>query len=63
MRTISRRRLLGGAAGAAAAGYLSSGALRADPLGMPIGTQTLPVRDLIVKDFPGTLKMLADIGC
>jgi len=63
MQTISRRRLFASAAGAAAAGYLSSGALRADPLGMPIGTQTYPVRDLIVKDFPGTLKILADIGC
>ena len=61
MRTISRRQLLGGAA-VAAAGFASPRALRADPLGMPIGVQTWIVRDAIQKDFPGTLKMLADSG-
>jgi sugar phosphate isomerase/epimerase len=61
MRTISRRQLLGGAA-AATAGFVSTRALRADPLGMPIGVQTWIVRDAIQKDFPGTLKMLADSG-
>jgi sugar phosphate isomerase/epimerase len=55
---------LGGAMGAAAAGYLSRGALElsADPLGMPIGCQSWPVRDALAKDFPGTLKQLAGIG-
>jgi sugar phosphate isomerase/epimerase len=50
--------------GAAAAGLLSAGAqdLRANPLGMPIGCQTYPVRTLIGQDFPGTIKMLADAG-
>ena len=50
--------------GAAAAGYLSRGALElsADPLGMPIGCQSWPVRDALAKDFPGTLKQLAGIG-
>jgi sugar phosphate isomerase/epimerase len=50
--------------GAAAAGYLSRGALelRADPLGMPIGCQSWPVREALSKDLPGTLKQLADIG-
>jgi sugar phosphate isomerase/epimerase len=50
--------------GAAAAGYLSRGALelRGDPLGMPIGCQSYTVRDVIGKDFPGTLKMLAGVG-
>jgi sugar phosphate isomerase/epimerase len=49
---------------AAAAGYLSRGALElsADPLGMPIGCQSWPVRDALAKDFPGTLKQLAGIG-
>jgi sugar phosphate isomerase/epimerase len=61
MRTISRRELLGGAA-AAAAGIVSTGAVRADPLGMPIGVQTWMVRDALQKDFAGTLKMLADTG-
>ncbi len=34
----------------------------ANPLGMPIGCQTYPVREMIGKDFPGTVKMLADAG-
>jgi len=36
--------------------------LVADPLGLPIGCQTWPVRDRIAKDFPGTLKVLAGAG-
>jgi sugar phosphate isomerase/epimerase len=49
---------------AAAAGLLSAGVLelRANPLGMPIGCQTWPVREMIAKDFPGTIKQLAGIG-
>ncbi len=48
----------------AAAGLLSTGVLRlrANPLGMPIGCQTWPVREMIAKDFPGTIKQLADAG-
>jgi sugar phosphate isomerase/epimerase len=55
---------LGGAMGAATAGYLAKGALElsADPLGMPIGCQSWIVRDALGKDFPGTLKQLAAIG-
>src|SRR5450631_1793930 len=65
MQTISRRHLLsGGATGLAALGYLSRGALElgADPLRMPIGCQTYPVRDALGKDFEGTLVQLAAIG-
>jgi hypothetical protein len=49
---------------AAAAGFVSGGGteLRANPLGLPIGCQTWPVRDMIAKDFPGTIKQLADAG-
>jgi sugar phosphate isomerase/epimerase len=52
------------AGGAAAAGVLTSGArgLLANPLGMPIGCQTWPVRKMIAKDFPGTIKQLAAAG-
>ena len=48
----------------AVAGVLSAGAmeLRANPLGMPIGCQTWPVRAMIAGDFPGTIKLLADAG-
>jgi sugar phosphate isomerase/epimerase len=65
MSTTSRREFLKSAATyTAAAGFLSAGALRlrANPLGMPIGCQTWPVREMIAKDFPGTLKQLSDAG-
>jgi sugar phosphate isomerase/epimerase len=65
MSVISRREYIKNAARqAAAAGFLAAGALelRANPLGMPIGCQTWPVRTMIAKDFPGTIKQLADAG-
>jgi sugar phosphate isomerase/epimerase len=65
MSGISRREFVKNAAtSAAAAGLLLSGTgeLRADPLGMPIGCQTWPVREMIAKDFPGTIKQLAAAG-
>src|ERR1039457_6197133 len=65
MSAISRREFFKNAAtGAAVAGILSAGAreLRANPLGMPIGCQTYPVRNMIAKDFPGTIKQLAEAG-
>jgi sugar phosphate isomerase/epimerase len=63
--TISRRRFIRGAAlGVGAAGYLFDGTtqLAADPLGLPIGCQTYPVRNALGKDFEGTLRELAAIG-
>ncbi len=65
MCAISRRDFCKSAAmQAAAAGFVFSGGLelRANPLGMPIGCQTWPVRELIAKDFPGTIKQLAAAG-
>jgi sugar phosphate isomerase/epimerase len=65
MSAISRREFVKSAATyTAAASFLSAGAfdLRANPLGIPIGCQTWPVRDMIAKDFPGTIKHLADAG-
>jgi sugar phosphate isomerase/epimerase len=65
MSAISRREFFkNAAAGAAGAAAVSAGArdLRANPLGMPIGCQTWPVRKMIAKDFPGTLKVLAAAG-
>jgi sugar phosphate isomerase/epimerase len=56
MLPISRRLFLGGTAAAACLN------LRADPLGMPIGCQTYPVRDALGKDFDGTLRQLAAVG-
>jgi len=48
----------------AAVGFFGAGAARlcANPLGMPIGCQTWPVRAMIAKDFPGTIKQLAAAG-
>ena len=58
MPAISRREFFKNTAmGAAVAGIL-----RANPLAMPIGCQTYPVRNLIAKDFPGTIKVLAEAG-
>ncbi|MGO8816707.1 MAG: sugar phosphate isomerase/epimerase family protein [Terriglobia bacterium] len=65
MSRISRRDFFkNAAAGAAVAGCLSGSVqeLFGNPLGMPIGCQTYPVRDMIAKDFPGTIKVLAAAG-
>jgi sugar phosphate isomerase/epimerase len=66
MATISRRAFLKTTAAHAVAvtGCLSVTAfeLRANPLGMPIGCQTWPLRATIAKDFPGAIKLLADAG-
>ncbi len=65
MSKISRREFFKyTATSAAVAGLLSGGAgeLRANPLGMPIGCQTWPVRKMITQDFPGTIKQLAAAG-
>jgi sugar phosphate isomerase/epimerase len=58
---ISRRSFLHlGAAGAI--GLAGVRYLRANPLGLPIGCQTWPVRESIGKDLDGTLKELAGMG-
>jgi hypothetical protein len=36
--------------------------VHANPFGLPVGCQTWPVRSMIAKDFPGTLKQLATTG-
>jgi sugar phosphate isomerase/epimerase len=63
--SLSRREFCKVAAAESAALALLSTAgmkLHANPLGMPIGCQTWPVREMIAKDFPGTLKQLAAAG-
>jgi sugar phosphate isomerase/epimerase len=65
MSSISRRAFVRNvAANAAALAFVSAAGLelRANPLGMPIGCQTWPVRDMLAKDFPGTIKELAKAG-
>lgn len=36
--------------------------MHAQPFGLPVGCQTWPGRQMIAKDFPGTLKELAGSG-
>lgn len=65
MPMISRREFVKNATTyAATASFLSGGALqlRGNPLDLPIGCQTWPVREMIAKDFPGTIKVLANTG-
>jgi sugar phosphate isomerase/epimerase len=65
MSSTSRRAFLKTTAThAATGGLLAAGVLelRATPLGMPIGCQTWPVREMLSKDFPGTIKQLAEAG-
>src|SRR3954454_17684625 len=65
MSAVSRREFCKAATtSAAAVSLLSAGVLKmhANPLGLPIGCQTWPVRQMIAKDFPGTLKQLAATG-
>ncbi len=62
---ISRRAFFRNAGtNAAIVGLLSAAAreLNGNPLGMPIGCQTYPVRAMIGEDFPGTIKQLSDAG-
>ena len=61
----SRRTFLKTTAAAAASSALATSfpfSADAGPLGLPIGCQTWPVRELIAKDFPGTMKLLAQAG-
>jgi len=63
MSTLSRRQLIkssvAGASLLCGAGVFE---VEANPLGMPLGCQTYPVRKMIAADFPGTIKQLAAIG-
>jgi sugar phosphate isomerase/epimerase len=62
---MSRRAFVKNVATNAAVAAIISAAglkLRANPLGMPIGCQTWPVRDMLAKDFPGTIQELAKAG-
>ena len=67
MKTISRRTFIGKAASAMGAALLLPSLpeqlwAQARPLNIPIGFQTFPLRDLLAKDFAGTLKMMAAQG-
>ncbi len=63
MASMSRREFLGKSATGGAVAFLAAGGpgLRANPLGLPIGSQVYPTRSML-KDFPAYVKMMADIG-
>src|SRR5205823_11183589 len=64
MNLISRREIIEKAAfSSGIAAILTMNALesKANPLGLPIGSQTWPTRSML-KDFPAYVKMMADIG-
>jgi sugar phosphate isomerase/epimerase len=69
MKPLSRRDFLGKSAfglGAAVFGsafpLVSNSGIRPVSATMPIGFQVWTVKDILVKDFTGTLKMIADLG-
>jgi len=62
MLVISRRDFIQKSAAAAALIGAGTRLLEANPLGFPIGCQTYPVRKMIAKDFPGTIKVLKAAG-
>lgn len=64
MHGISRRAFLmtASASAAGAALWSSMPRLMANPLGLPIGLQLYSVRDMLPKDYQGTLAQLATIG-
>ncbi len=67
MKIINRRAFIGKAAigigGALALSHLPKQLFsQARALNMPIGFQTFPIRDILAKDFAGTLKMMAAQG-
>lgn len=60
MAPISRRDFI--RTGSSAALFAALLPAKANPLGMPIGCQTWPVRDRIARDFPGALHQLSAAG-
>jgi len=65
MADISRREFIKEATmGTAAACLLAAaaGEIDANPLGLPIGSQTYPHRAILKQDFPGLMKQMADLG-
>ena len=64
MRRISRRTFVKTASASAACAALWNHVprLMANPLGLPLGLQLYSVRDVLPKDYEGTLKQIAGLG-
>ncbi len=59
---LSRRQLIGYGAAMSAACVLAGRRAFANPLGLPVGLQLYSVREMLEKDYLGTLKQLAALG-
>jgi len=66
MKTVNRRQFIRhasmGIGGALALSQLPGNLFAEAPYKHPIGFQTFPIRDMLSKDFSGTLKMMAGLG-
>src|ERR1700679_1601383 len=64
MEFVSRRKVLKTAAASVAGAALWNSApwLMADPLGLPLGLQLYSVRNILPKDYEGTLRQLSALG-
>jgi len=62
MKTTNRRSFIKGIAAATAAGLIIPETLFAMPTKKTIGIQLYTIREMVNKDFEGTLKILSDIG-
>ena len=62
MKKINRRRFIGLSAGAALGLSQLPLLAQARMLNIQVGFQTYPIREMLAKDFPGTLKMMAAQG-
>lgn len=69
MKTLSRRKFLGKSVFAIGSAVVASqfplnlsARIFSKSVKMPLGFQVWTVKDLLVKDFPGTLKMMANLG-
>jgi len=69
MNKLSRRNFLGKSAMGIGSTLIASqfplnlkAEIFSEPVKMPLGFQVWTVKDMLVKDFPGTLKMIAELG-
>jgi sugar phosphate isomerase/epimerase len=66
MNTISRRQFLGksavGLGAALVIPKIHAGSGNINPVKLPLGFQVWTIKDDLIKDFPGTLKRMADLG-
>jgi sugar phosphate isomerase/epimerase len=62
MQAYSRRKFIGTAALVVGAACVGGGEMMASPFGLPIGLQLYSVREMLAKDYEGTLKQIAALG-